>query len=94
MRPTRSPSPPARAWRSGARRGRRLGGFSAPYFLYHEDTDLGLRLHLAGLGVGIEPRAVCDHEYEFDKGSSKWRYLERNSWATIVRTYPAACLGS
>jgi GT2 family glycosyltransferase len=70
----------------------RLGGFSAPYFLYHEDTDLGLRLRLAGLAVGIEPRAVSDHAYEFDKGAAKWRYLERNRWATILRAYPRRLL--
>ncbi len=46
-----------------------VGGFSPEYFLYHEDTDLGLRLWLAGRRVGVEPRARCEHEYEFDKGS-------------------------
>jgi GT2 family glycosyltransferase len=66
----------------------KLGGFPAPYFLYHEDTDLGLRVWLSGGRVGIEPRAVCDHEYEFEKGAEKWHYLERNRVATIVRTYP------
>lgn len=70
----------------------RLGGFSAPYFLYHEDTDLGLRLWLAGMRVGLEPRARCDHDYDFDKGAAKWFYLERNRWATIIRTYPAGLL--
>ena len=65
-----------------------LGGFADDYFLYHEDTDLGLRLQLAGHRVGIEPRAVCDHDYEFTKGPHKWRYLERNRLATLVRTYP------
>lgn len=69
-----------------------LGGFPEDYFLYHEDADLGLRLWLAGHRVGIEPRALCDHEYEFGKGAAKWRYLERNRWATIVRTYPTGLL--
>jgi len=69
-----------------------LGGFSAPCFLYHEDTDLGLRLRLAGLAAGIEPEAVSDHDYEFDKGPAKWRWLERNRWATILRTYPTRLL--
>ncbi len=69
-----------------------LGGFSPPYFLYHEDTDLGLRMWLAGMRVGLEPRARCDHDYDFDKGLAKWLYLERNRWATILRTYPTALI--
>lgn len=74
------------------RRWEELGGFSGDYFLYHEDTDLGLRLRLAGGTVGIEPRAVTVHDYDFDKGPAKWRYLERNRWATLIRTFPAPLL--
>jgi GT2 family glycosyltransferase len=70
----------------------RLGSFSEPYFLYHEDTDLGLRLRLGGLAAGIEPSAVSEHDYEFDKGAAKWRFMERNRWATILRTYPRRLL--
>ena len=36
--------------------------------------------------------ARVDHEYEFEKGPGKWRRLERNRWATLIRTYPAALL--
>ena len=65
-----------------------LRGFSEEFFLYHEDTDLGLRLWLTGHRVGLEPRARCEHEYEFHKGAHKWFYLERNRYATVIRTYP------
>lgn len=74
------------AVRRGAWQG--LRGFSEEFFLYHEDTDLGLRLWLTGHRVGLEPRARCEHEYEFHKGSHKWFYLERNRYATVIRTYP------
>jgi GT2 family glycosyltransferase len=68
------------------------GGFPDAFFLYHEDVDLSLRLRLAGGRIGIEPAAVVDHEYEFAKGAAKWRYLERNRWAMLIRTYPGALL--
>jgi hypothetical protein len=69
-----------------------VGGFDESYFMYHEDVDVSLRLRLAGGRIGVEPAAVVDHDYEFVKGSAKWRRLERNRWATIVRCYPAPLL--
>ena len=67
-------------------------GFSEPFFMYCEDVDLSLRLRLRGGRVAVDPSAVVVHDYEFDKGMRKWRLLERNRWATIVRTYPAPLL--
>ena len=78
----------APAWRFAEGPGRPWRGFSEEFFLYHEDTDLGLRLWLTGHRVGLEPRARCEHEYEFHKGAHKWFYLERNRYATVIRTYP------
>jgi GT2 family glycosyltransferase len=69
-----------------------LGGFAPGFFLYHEDVDLSLRVRLAGGRLGVVADARVDHDYEFDKGPAKWRYLERNRWATLLRTYPAPLL--
>jgi GT2 family glycosyltransferase len=71
---------------------RRQGGFPAEYFMYCEDVDLSLRLRLAGERLGIEPDARVDHDYDFAKGQFKWRMLERNRWATVIRTYPGSLL--
>jgi GT2 family glycosyltransferase len=72
---------------------RRLGGFAEKFFMYHEDVDLSLRLRLAGETVGIEPTAVVAHDYEFSASAgNKWRWLERNRLATLVRIWPGSLL--
>jgi len=76
---------PRRTWEG-------VGGFPAKFFLYHEDVDLSLRLRLAGGVLGIEPTAVVAHDYEFGAREHKWRWLERNRLAFLVRAYPAPLL--
>ncbi len=71
---------------------RQLGGFPERFFLYHEDVDLSLRLRLRGETLGIEPAAVVAHDYEFDGREHKWRWLERNRLAFLIRDYPAPLL--
>lgn len=69
-----------------------LDGFAPGFFMYHEDVDLSLRMRLRGARLGVVPAAVVDHDYAFAKGQTKWRMLERNRWATILRTYPTPLL--
>jgi GT2 family glycosyltransferase len=72
---------------------RRSGGFPPEFFMYHEDVDLSVRLRMEGETVGIEPSAVVAHDYDFSASADKWRWLERNRLAFIVRTYPGSLLG-
>lgn len=67
-------------------------GFPPEYFLYFDDVDFSLRVRLGGGRIGIEPRARVDHLYDFARRRVKWRLLERNRWATILRTYPGELL--
>jgi hypothetical protein len=68
------------------------GGFPEHFFMYCEDVDLSLKLRLRGEAIAVVPAARVRHEYEFGKGQYKWRLLERNRWATLIRTYPAGLL--
>ncbi len=68
------------------------GGFPEHFFMYCEDVDLSLKLRLRGGRLAVVPDATVIHDYEFAKGVRKWRLLERNRWATVIRTYPTSLL--
>jgi N-acetylglucosaminyl-diphospho-decaprenol L-rhamnosyltransferase len=70
----------------------RVGGFEDRYFMYGEDLDLGLRVWLNGLAVGLVPAARVEHDYDFHKGERKWFLLERNRWWTVLSDYPTGLL--
>lgn len=72
----------------------RIGGFDPGYFLYHEDVEVSLRLRLEGGRIGLEPSAIVNHDYEFSATPAKYRYLERNRWETVLRTYPGPLLAA
>jgi hypothetical protein len=42
--------------------------------------------------LAVVPDAVVRHDYTFAKGAYKWRLLERNRLAMVIRTYPTPLL--
>ena len=71
---------------------REAGGMCERLFMYEDDVDLCWRLRLAGWKVMFCPDAVVWHEYEFDKGTMKWYWLERNRLWTVFSNYSAITL--
>jgi GT2 family glycosyltransferase len=70
-----------------------IGGFDEDFFLYSEDTDLGLRARWAGWRCLYAPDAVVDHRYSHTAGRSsplKAYYVERNRLFVLVKNFPAA----
>jgi GT2 family glycosyltransferase len=61
-----------------------LGGFTEGFFMYYDDVDLAWRARLVGREVLFCPGAHVVHDYEFEKGSYKWRLLERNRWWCVL----------
>jgi GT2 family glycosyltransferase len=72
-----------------------LGGFDDSFFLYCEDTDLGLRARWAGWKCLYVPQAVVEHHYSHSAGAAsplKAYYVERNRLFVLVKTFPAPML--
>ena len=68
-----------------------IGLFDSDYFLYCEDTDLGLRGRLAGWNCLYVPGAVVEHDYSSTAGrasAQKAYFVERNRLYTVVKVFP------
>lgn len=72
-----------------------IGGFDDKFFLYCEDTDLGLRARWAGWKCLYEPKAVVEHHYSHSAGRAspvKAYYVERNRLFVLLKNFPASML--
>jgi GT2 family glycosyltransferase len=69
-----------------------IGGFDDDFFLYCEDTDLGLRARWAGWKCLYVPEAVVEHHYSHSAGAAsplKAYYVERNRLFVVAKNFPA-----
>ena len=68
-----------------------IGVFDESFFLYCEDTDLGLRARWAGWECLYVPGAVVEHRYSHSAGKAsalKAYYVERNRLFVIFKNFP------
>lgn len=72
-----------------------IGGFDDDFFLYCEDTDLGLRAQWAGWKCVYVPGAVVEHRYSQSAGRVsplKAYYVERNRLGVAIKNFPLPML--
>jgi GT2 family glycosyltransferase len=72
-----------------------IGLFDEDFFLYCEDTDLGLRGRWAGWTCLYVPAAVVEHRYSQTAGAAssiKAYYVERNRLFVVLKNFPARLL--
>jgi GT2 family glycosyltransferase len=72
-----------------------IGLFDEHFFLYCEDTDLGLRARWAGWKCVYVVGAVVEHRYSHSAGRAsplKAYYVERNRLYTVIRNFPGSML--
>jgi GT2 family glycosyltransferase len=72
-----------------------VGAFDDAFFLYCEDTDLGLRGRRAGWTCLYVPQARVEHRYSHSAGRAsplKAYYVERNRLALAWKNFPAGML--
>ncbi|HET9318340.1 MAG TPA: glycosyltransferase family 2 protein [Bryobacteraceae bacterium] len=72
-----------------------IGLFDEDFFLYCEDTDLGLRARWAGWRCIYVPGAAVEHHYSHSAGRAsrlKAYYVERNRLFVVAKNFPARML--
>jgi GT2 family glycosyltransferase len=72
-----------------------IGLFDERFFLYCEDTDLGLRARWAGWEGEYVAGAVVDHAYSKSAGLAsalKAYFVERNRLYTVIKNFPFSML--
>jgi len=62
---------------------REVGLFHPSLFLYLEDAELGLKLHLCSQSPHLCNSSVVYHKYVFSSTLTNYFYLERNRWWLI-----------
>jgi GT2 family glycosyltransferase len=64
-----------------------VGGFDRDFFIYLEDTDLSIRVNLAGYEIRYVPGSIVYHKYLLKLGPQKFFFLERNRLVLLAKNF-------
>lgn len=64
-----------------------LGGFDEPFFMYHDDLELSLKVRLAGYRAVCVPASVVLHKYNETSPPHKLYLFERNRHLMMWKFY-------
>jgi len=74
---------------------RQIGCFDEDFYLYGDDTELGLRARLAGWDCAFIPSAIAYHRYSASSNAydpMKFFFVERNRFWVALKYFPAELL--
>jgi GT2 family glycosyltransferase len=60
------------------------GMWDHDFFLYHEDLEWSFRLRMAGYKIVLAAESVFYHKYQFARSISKFYWMERNRFGTML----------
>lgn len=63
---------------------REYGAWDHDFFLYHEDLEWSLRLRMAGYKIVMVRDSVFYHKYQFARSITKFYWMERNRYGTML----------
>jgi GT2 family glycosyltransferase len=66
---------------------RKHGLLRENFFLYHEDTEISLRLKMLGYKTAMAGKAIFYHQYDFARSITKLFWMERNRRAIKLMFY-------
>jgi GT2 family glycosyltransferase len=63
---------------------KKYGAWDNDFFMYHEDLEWSFRLRVAGYKVVMVRDSVFYHKYQFSRSISKFYWMERNRYGTML----------
>ena len=63
---------------------KQYGLWDSDFFLYHEDLEYSFRLRAVGYKIALIRDSVFYHKYQFGRSISKFYWMERNRYGTML----------